>query len=357
MWFVRIHNKCEGDEKKHLNSLSLIALLVAAYLMVFIILDNILTLRFAIGLVAFVALLLLLASPLCIAIRAHKRESDRVSQTLLLEGGQLTDTEVNWRDSGKRNVQDLSGYRHLPSNTDQELDSNDENTLQLGETFNLLQAMCTMDFWILFIAMACGMGSGLATVNNLNQIGKSLGYSTFETGGLISLWSIWNFVGRFGAGYVSDYFLHAKGLARPLCMVITLAGMSVGHAVIASGMPSALYAGSLLVGVFYGSQWSLMPTIASEIFGVLHMGTIFNAITISAPVGSYIFSVRVIGHIYDKEASGAWDTCAGIHCFRLSFLIMACATIFGSLTALALFFRTRSFYSQVIRRLLCSVPD
>ncbi|KAM1789080.1 hypothetical protein ACFX11_039274 [Malus domestica] len=358
MWFVRIHNKCEGDEKKHLNSLSLIALVVAAYLMGFIILENILALRFGIRFVAFVALLLLLASPLCIAIRAHKRESDRVSQTLLVEGGQLTDTEVNWRDSGKRNAQDRSsGYRHLPSNTDQELDINDENTLQLGETFNLLQAMCTMDFWILFIAMACGMGSGLATVNNLNQIGKSLGYSTFETGSLISLWSIWNFVGRFGAGYVSDYFLHAKGLARPLFMVITLAGMSVGHVVIASGMPSALYAGSLLVGVFYGSQWSLMPTIASEIFGVLHMGTIFNAITIAAPVGSYIFSVRVIGHFYDQEASGAWDTCAGIRCFRLSFLIMACATVFGSLTAWALFFRTRSFYGRVIRRLLCSVPN
>ncbi|CAB4311312.1 unnamed protein product [Prunus armeniaca] len=78
--------------------------------------------------------------------------------------------------------------------------------------------------------------------------------------------------------------------------------------------------------------WSLMPTITSEIFGLLHMGTIFNAITIAAPVGSYIFSVRVIGYIYDKEASTAWNTCTGTHCFRLSFLIMACATFLGSLT-------------------------
>lgn len=129
MWFVRIHNKCEGDGKKHLNSSSLIALVVAAYLMGFIILENFLTLWFAIRFVAFVALLLLLASPLCIAIRAHKRESDRVSQTLLVEGGQLRDTEVNRRDSGKRTAQDRSRYVHLPSNTDQELDSNDENTL------------------------------------------------------------------------------------------------------------------------------------------------------------------------------------------------------------------------------------
>ncbi|CAB4280902.1 unnamed protein product [Prunus armeniaca] len=83
---------------------------------------------------------------------------------------------------------------------------------------------------------------------------------------------------------------------------------------------------------FVAYVWSLMPTITSEIFGVLHMGTIFNAITIAAPVGSYIFSVRVIGYIYDKEASTAWNTCTGTHCFRLSFLIMACATFLGSLT-------------------------
>ncbi|CAL9031186.1 unnamed protein product [Prunus brigantina] len=348
MWFVRIHKKNEGNEKKHLNSFSLIALIVAAYLMGFIILENLLTLCLAIRVVAFVALILLLASPLCIAIRAQQGESNRVSQTLLAEGDQLIDGESNWRDTEKSHIQDPSGYRHLPSNnTDREPDSNDR-TLQSGENFNLVQAMCTMDFWILFIAMACGMGSGLATINNLNQIGGSLGYRTFEKSTLISLWSNWNFLGRFGAGYVSDHFLHLRGWARPLFMVITLAGMSIGHVVIASGMPCALYTGSLLVGVFYGSQWSLMPTITSEIFGVLHMGTIFNAITIAAPVGSYIFSVRVIGHIYDKEASTAWNTCTGTHCFRLSFLIMACATFLGSFTALALFFRTRSFYSQDI---------
>lgn len=139
-------------------------------------------------------------------------------------------------------------------------------------------------------------------------------------------------------------------------MVITLAIMSLGHLVIASGLPGALYAGSVLVGVCYGSQWSLMPTITSEIFGVVHMGTIFNTITIASPVGSYIFSVRVVGYIYDKEASAAGKTCTGTQCFMLSFLIMASATLLGSLAALGLYFRTKSFYNQVIlRRLMHSL--
>ena len=135
-------------------------------------------------------------------------------------------------------------------------------------------------------------------------------------------------------------------------MVITLATMSIGHFVIASGMPGALYAGSVLVGVSYGSQWSLMPTITSEIFGVQHLGTIFNTIGMASPVGSYIFSVRAVGYIYDKEASADGNKCTGTHCFMVSFLIMASATLLGCFVALILILRTKSFYNQVVLRRL-----
>ncbi|KAK8604165.1 hypothetical protein V6N13_096624 [Hibiscus sabdariffa] len=324
MWFVRIYDTNEPDEKKLLDAVSCVSLLVAAYLMSVIILDHLFTFRFLVRIFTFVVLLLLLSSPLCIVLRAGKRDSSSIHRSLISEEQRFGD-EIDAHDT-----RDF-----------QEEDKDD---------LNLLQAMCSVNFWILFFAMACGMGSGLATVNNLGQIGESLGYSSFETNTLVSLWSIWNFLGRFGAGYVSDHFLHVKGWARPLFMVLTLSSMSVGHAVMASGWPGALYAGSIMVGVCYGSQWSLMPTIASEIFGVKHMGTIFNAITVASPVGSYIFSVRVVGYIYDAEASRSG--CQGTHCFMLSFLIMASATLLGSLAALALFSRTKSFYNQVILRRL-----
>lgn len=339
MSFVRIYETKEWEEKKHLNGLSFVSLIIAAYLMAIIILGNMLTLQLSARIFSFVVLILLLASPLYIAIKAQAQpmESDRISRALLIEGNQLMD-----------DIRQLNAI-----DTDQEIDTSNEKTLQCSGNLNLLQAICTFNFWLLFLAMACGMGSGLATVNNISQIGGSLGYTSFETNTLVSLWSIWNFFGRFGAGYISDYFLHLKGWERPLFMVITLATMSIGHVVIAFGLPGALYAGSVLVGVSYGSQWSLMPTIASEIFGVGHMGTIFNTITIASPIGSYILSVRVIGYIYDKEASArGGKTCMGTYCFKLSFLIMASASLFGSLAALVLFFRTRSFYNQIVLRRL-----
>ncbi|XP_028784079.1 protein NUCLEAR FUSION DEFECTIVE 4 [Neltuma alba] len=350
MWFVRIHNTREGDERKYLNILSMIALVVAAYLMAIIILENIFSLQLPVRIFVFILLIALLALPLGVALKARKRNFKNASDIFPSEASPLI-AEPSPLDREKRDVTQDSAEGHTPSNTDQDMITNNRRALQLGENQNLAQALQSVNFWFLFVSMACGMGSGLATVNNIGQIGGSLGYTSHETGTLVSLWSIWNFLGRFGAGYVSDYFLHARGWARPLFMFITLMIMSIGHLVIASGLPAALYVGSVLVGVCYGSQWSLMPTITSEIFGLAHMGSIFNTITIASPVGSYIFSVRVVGYVYDKEASEGY-TCSGTHCFMLSFLIMASAAVLGSLAALGLFFRTKGFYNQVLLRRL-----
>ena len=110
--------------------------------------------------------------------------------------------------------------------------------------------------------------------------------------------------------------------------------------------------GPVLVGICYGAHWSLMPTITSEIFGVKHMGTIFNTIAAASPLGSYILSVRVVGYIYDKQADKEDNLCFGIDCFMPSFFILAGVALLAFLVGLALFFRTRRFYKQVVLRRL-----
>lgn len=346
MWLVKIFPMYEVGEKKYLDDFSLASLILAAYLMAIIIIENTLKLQFSVRVSTFIVLLFLLLSPLYIAIKAQKEKSYRIVK-LLLEQNQPAHEDV------AQIRQHPEGYHEISGNPDEEMNTNNINPMpETAENLNLSQAICTVNFWLLFLTSASGMGSGLATVNNITQIGESLGYSTISTNTLISLWSIWNFLGRFGAGYVSDYFLHSIGLSRPLFIVITLAVMSIGHAVIATAIPGALYIGSVLVGICYGSQWSLMPTIAAEVFGSAHMGPIFNTITAANPVGTYILSVRVVGYIYDKNASskssGSLNTCTGTHCFMLSFLIMALTTLFGSVIALILFFRTRNLYNNVI---------
>ncbi|CAH2059444.1 unnamed protein product [Thlaspi arvense] len=326
MPFVRTYDTVIAGDKKHLNGLSAISLTIVLYLMVAILGENIFGMSKPMQICSFTILLFLLASPLLVAVRARRQEKERFLSL---------DYPVNERttllDSPKLNT------------------SPDFNVVMTND-MNVIEAMCTTNFWLLFLAMICGMGSGLATINNIRQMGESLSYSTVQLNALVSLWSIWNFLGRFGSGYISDAYLHSHGWPRPVFMAITLGLMAIGHIVMASGFLGSLYIGSLLVGLAYGSQWSLMPTITSEIFGILHMGTIFYTISIASPIGSYIFSVKVIGYFYDKVDSEDDHSCYGNHCFRTSFMIMAVMALLGSLVALVLFLRTRKFYAALVAR-------
>lgn len=398
MFVIRVHPTFEGDGKKTLDLFSALAMMLAAYLMAVIIYENILTLNTSVYLIICLVLLIFLLSLMVIAIKSEFNDSpitplltqplifkendqkDISSQTEIGEenmpaGIEIQTSVILETDSQMEQSTTLppgiSMYSEIPHNEDKETSSNDsqdsspvnKRKLERGENFNIFQAMGTWDFWFLFIAMACGMGSGLATINNMSQIGSSLGHTTTEISTLVSLWSIWNFLGRFGAGYVSENFLHSKGCARPMFIAIALLAMSGGHLIIASGLPGALYGGSVIVGVSYGCQWSLMPATTSEIFGLQHFGTLFNLIAIASPIGSFLLSVEVVGYLYDSEAEkekhfkiphmtdiflSSDETCDGPQCFRLSFLIMCAVTLFGFFIALVLFARTKSFYKQVI---------
>ncbi|XP_006367059.1 protein NUCLEAR FUSION DEFECTIVE 4-like [Solanum tuberosum] len=347
MFLVTVHETPSRNEEKYLQGFLLVSLVIAAYLLFLRILENVFVFPEWAKIITLLVLFALLCSPISVVVKAQSVDLERLPPSVTSSTSLLID-EPEWESSDKLAVENIMDYDEVPTDTVQRKAS---SILQPDEQKNLWQAMCTIDFWLLFVAMICGMGSGLATINNISQIGESLGYTTLARSTLVSLWSIWNFLGRLGAGYVSDIFLLRRGWPRPLFMVYTLAVMTGGHVIIASGFRGNLYVGSLLVGICYGSQWSLMPTISKEIFGVVHMGTIFNTIAIASPVGSYVLSVRVIGYIYDKEASGEGNSCFGTHCFMLSYFILASVSLFGVVVALALFYRTRRFYSRVL--MLC----
>lgn len=334
MFLLRIYEVQDCDYKKQLDVFSVVTAIIVVYLMFIIVLQNFVSLPYWARVFTFVVLMVLLASPFGIAVKAHWEDSRGFSQACSIETAPTIE------------------YQELPREEVQQVQDPLDDVLPLAQEMNLLQAMCTVEFWMLFVTMISGLGSGLATINNMSQIGQSLGYSTIEINNMVSLWSMWNFLGRFGGGHVSDYIMHKRGWPRPLLMTVTLGIMILGHVIIASGFPGNFYLGPVLVGICYGTNWSLMPTITYEIFGVKHMGTIFNTIAAASPLGSYILSVRVVGYIYDKEANKEDNSCFGIHCFMSSFLILAGVAFLAFLVGLALYFRTQKFYTQVVLRRL-----
>lgn len=79
----------------------------------------------------------------------------------------------------------------------------------IGEEHTIVEALKTFDFWILFVSFLCGVGTGLAVMNNMGQIGLALGYADVSM--FVSLTSIWGFFGRILSGMVSEYFIRYVG--------------------------------------------------------------------------------------------------------------------------------------------------
>ncbi|XP_027064869.1 protein NUCLEAR FUSION DEFECTIVE 4-like [Coffea arabica] len=225
-----------------------------------------------------------------------------------------------------------------------------------GEDHTILQGIFNIDMLILFTVSAFGIGGTLVAIDNLGQIGKSLGYQTKAIATFVTLVSIWNYLGRVAAGFASEILLAKYKFPRPLMMALVLLVSCAGHLLIAFGAPNSLYLASLIVGFCFGAQWTLIFSIVSELFGLKYYSTLISIAAGATPLGNYVLNVRVAGHLYDMEAlnqmtakgltrkEGEGLTCSGVECYKLSFLIVTAATFFGSVLSLVLSYRTRNFY-------------
>ncbi|PQP97236.1 protein NUCLEAR FUSION DEFECTIVE 4 [Prunus yedoensis var. nudiflora] len=252
----------------------------------------------------------------------------------------------------------------LPSNSSKEQKQNTKiscfadifNKPERGEDYTILQALLSIDMLILFIATLCGLGSSLTAVDNLGQIGESLGYPTKTISSFVSLVSIWNYFGRVFSGFVSESLLVKWKVPRPLMMTLVLLLSCAGHLLIAFPAPGSVYVASVIIGFSFGAQLPLLFAIISELFGLKYYSTLFNCGQLASPLGSYILNVKVTGMLYDREAlkelakkgmarsSVKELICLGSQCYRLAFTILASITFFGALVSLVLVIRTREFY-------------
>lgn len=229
-----------------------------------------------------------------------------------------------------------------------------------GEDYTILQALFSMDMFLLFLATICGVGGTLTAIDNLGQIGASLGYPTDSLSTFISLMSIWNYLGRVVAGFVSEIFLTKYKFPRTLMLALIQLLACIGHLLMAFNIHNTLYLAWMIVGFCFGAQWPLLFAIISEIFGLKYYSTLYNFGSVASPIGSYLLNVEVAGKLYDREAErqmaaegrhrepGEELNCNGTECFRLAFLIIAGVTLVGTLASLILVLRTRKFYRSDI---------
>ncbi|KAJ4965708.1 hypothetical protein NE237_017557 [Protea cynaroides] len=331
----------EEEETRYFNVINIIAVVIAVYLLAFDVTgehNGVLSLLFAIG------LLVLLAAPCGVPIYALWKSwvADRASSLAALDmERQIQEPLLN----------PLLVQRVGPQSQDKPVEVVEAQTYRrpvIGEDHTIMEAMQTVDFWIMFVSFLCGVGTGLAVMNNLGQMGLALGYADVSI--FISLTSIWGFFGRIISGTVSEYFMRRAATPRPLWNAASQILMAVGYVVMAIALPGSLYIGSSVVGLCYGVRLAVTVPTASELFGLKYYGLIYNILILNLPLGSFLFSGLLAGYLYDAEAvitpSGA-TTCVGAHCYRMVFVIMAIACLVGFGLDVLLAIRTKNLYSKI----------
>ncbi|RZC53034.1 hypothetical protein C5167_011888 [Papaver somniferum] len=335
----------QEEESKYLNFFNIVAVVVALYLLIYDLSgkhSHLLSLLFASGL-----LLLLVVSPLSIPLysifknsNSQNNNNNDVETRTQEEEAQTVETEMR-----EKSVLVVEEEKDLE--TDKVVETDYKKPV-LGEDHTILEAVQTLDFWILFLSFLCGVGTGLAVMNNLGQMGLALGHADVSI--FVSLTSIFGFFGRIGSGTISEYFLKNHATPRPLWNAASQIPMSLGYIVLAIALPGSLYVGSIVVGICYGVRLAVTVPTASELFGLKYYGLIYNILILNLPLGSFLFSGLLAGFLYDAQATktkGGGNTCVGAHCYRQVFVVMALSCVVGLVLDVLLVFRTKKLYKKI----------
>ncbi|KAL6894267.1 hypothetical protein ACP4OV_008365 [Aristida adscensionis] len=331
-----------------------ISIALAAYLLVMIVVQKQVNFSHAAYAVSAAALLLILFLPLAVVVKQEYKIQRELEKSLNEPPTVTVDkpTAEPARQSAAAAVTEAEASSKTPAAAPASWLKQMFSPPAQGEDYSILQALVSVDMVVLFVATICGVGGTLTAIDNMGQIGQSLGYPAKSINTFVSLISIWNYAGRVTAGFASEIFLGRYGFPRPLMLTAVLLLSCAGHLLIAFGVPHSLYAASVIIGFCFGAQWPLLFAIISEVFGLKYYSTLYNFGSVASPIGAYVLNVRVAGYLYDVEAArqhggelAAGDkTCIGVDCFRKAFLIITAATVAGALVSLVLVWRTRNFY-------------
>lgn len=350
------HKQIRPSDSSSSSFIYSVCLLLAAYLMAIMLLEDLVDLSYTVIIIFTVGLFILLLVPIVIPVSlsffpetrdpaeeallpdSHKHEASKsghdINEVIFSEVEDEKPKEVDLLPALERQkrIAQLQ-VRLAQAAAEGAVRVKRRRGPHRGEDFTLTQALIKADFWLIFFSLLLGSGSGLTVIDNLGQMSQSLGYDNTHI--FVSLISIWNFLGRVGGGYFSEiivryynfpfvrfvliklkllfcfcyvsfnlvnFLIRDYAYPRPVAMAAAQFIMAFGHLFLAMGWPGAMYIGTLLIGLGYGAHWAIVPAAASELFGLKKFGALYNFLTLANPAGSLVFSGLIASSIYDIEA-------------------------------------------------------
>ncbi|GAA5827505.1 hypothetical protein JCM5353_002743 [Sporobolomyces roseus] len=179
-----------------------------------------------------------------------------------------------------------------------------------------------VDFYLIFLYNGLCSGVGLCYINNLGTVLRSLALSPLSSHShlspfdisrtqshLVSLLSIFNFLGRLVSGFGSDFFVHHKKEGRRVnrvwwmvstATILTISQVAAYRAVEIYGW-RGLVLPTILTGFAHGSLFGISGVIGLERFGLKNFsGT--NGILALAPALFGQTTNLIFGRIYDSRS-------------------------------------------------------
>ncbi|CAI8611826.1 unnamed protein product [Vicia faba] len=357
MYFIRPCTPPSGEDSSvhvHFIFTQASSILLATYLVITTILSDTVSFIDSVSYILVSIMIILMITPLAIPLKMTLFPATPKSNVLMVDSPDVSTQTSPLIASSSTSVAYVgSFYENEDASSDVEiLIAEGEGAVRKkrrpkrGDDFKFKEAILKADFWLLWFAYSLGVGSGITVLNNLAQIGISLGVEDTTT--LLSVFSFCNFIGRLGAGAVSEHFVRLKTLPRTFWMSITQVIMIIGFLLYASALDGTLYAATALLGMCYGVQYSIMVATVSELFGLKHFGVISSFMMLGNPIGALLFSVFLAANLYDTEASKQGNsTCYGANCFRITFLVLACVCGIGTILSIILTVRIRPVYQML----------
>ena len=176
----------------------------------------------------------------------------------------------------------------------------------------------TMQFWLLWVMFAFSAAAGLMVIGNLATFAKLSftsvhGMADKDAVSLAALavgvLGVFNGAGRILAGWISD----KAGRRVTMLAFFGAQAFLVSGIVYAGGLsPFALFACMALVGLCFGSNFSLFPSATADFFGTKHAGANYGFVFTAYGVGG-IIGPQVMAYLLDAAKSSAGTLSVGAY--------------------------------------------
>ncbi|KAJ7945693.1 Protein NUCLEAR FUSION DEFECTIVE 4-like [Quillaja saponaria] len=208
-----------------------------------------------------------------------------------------------------------------------------------GENFTLMQALVKADFWLMFFSLVLRCW----------------------------VWSFGTFLVVLGVAISLRLSQGSFPIQDPATMAAVQVIMAFGFFYSFMGWPGEIYVITVLIGLGYGAHLAIVPASASELFGLKSFGALYNFLTLAIPTGSLIFSGLIASGIYDyyAEQQAAFQlqdlgtksviplrkenslSCEGSICYSLTFGILSGLNIVATVLSSILVYRTKTVYAHL----------